>query len=314
MKEKQEIDALVIELEAPQALEALGKTLTTKQLLELIDSLIDQEEQQWKLLPIFVGLPHKSFSGLLQKLTPSQLHLLQKMSNLEPLQHHLMVFDHELEALFAEQETINNKLENEIEAIDVQGLTSSEFSRFENSINQLQQEFKDACKKTENALAFAWSANKGELIDKLSALKERFHRFLTHVIGNKGTEDSESSGLYLLLEDKVSGAFKDSQDDLESLRDDEPALEALAKFSIWYPKQYWELGLLPDVADPHLLDINRWPKDENATEKFRNQAERSLSLLGLTTVKDFKEKKIFSKSMLSDFISANRNKLQRQKV
>ena len=91
------------------------------------------------------------------------------------------------------------------------------------------------------------------------------------------------------------------------MKDDEPAVEGLVKFSVWYLKDYWELGLLPGVEKQADLDIDMEKHTEAERAEYREKlftlARDTLDQVGLSTVGDLKNAFIFSKQTLQEYIN-----------
>jgi len=94
------------------------------------------------------------------------------------------------------------------------------------------------------ALQLAWNSNRVDLIEKLSTAKETCQKFVISIIGHPRHAVNPPTGLYARLEARLNAVFGNPSDpnDIEAAGNDEPAMEALVKFSIWYLKDYWDLG------------------------------------------------------------------------
>src|SRR5262249_20909592 len=93
--------------------------------------------------------------------------------------------------------------------------------------------------------------------------------------------------------------------DASSVNDDEPALEALVKLSLWYPQDYWQVGLLPQVTDPQLFEREGEisPEQRQALlERLLEMARANLEKVGLHTAKDLKLAGICSQATLQEYL------------
>jgi len=305
-----DIRQLIEKASIPQELEALGNTLSADQIQDALLIIANDKAQEWKLQPVLVGIKHTAFSQLLLKLEPSLRQIFIKMSASEPLQHHLSVFCHELLQFSEEADKQILLVQGEIRSLQPEELQAKDLQAIERAIAHFKKDYADELVKIENALSIAWNSDRSELIDRLGTFNEQFQRVSRDVIGLPCTETGSATGLYELLERRLAQVFDDKQSPggLDTLRDDEPGIEALAKLSIWYIKDYWAVGLLPKIKAPGKLELSSLQLE--AMNNLRHEARENLSKLGLGTVGDFKRLGIFSKSMLADYISKHSQKLR----
>ncbi|MBA3237589.1 MAG: hypothetical protein H0T62_04470 [Parachlamydiaceae bacterium] len=287
---------------AVEALEALGSTLTLEQLLELLDFSTVNKEQVWKLFPIFVAIPHQLFSELLFEIPEKRKHQLQQLCVTEPLQHHLILFVHEVKRLFDQIQNRFLEQKQKIRILKVLELEPQEFENLKSEFVEFQQSIHKICCKIENALSLAWNAHSSDLVEVLSGYRERYERFLFSVIGQPSSQFVRASGLYLELEEHLSSVFDTDQDEFDALDDKEPAIEALSRFSVWYVEDYWKLGLLPKVTDPNALALPLLGGDAELLQHYRQEVEDNLNAIGLRTVYDLKQNHLVSKSLLHHYI------------
>lgn len=306
------LHALFRGIEELSGLEAIGRILNLSQLIEFLDYAAINKDLSWKLFPIFITIPHPIFSQMLLDLPDKRKQQLQLLCTAEPLQHHLLMYSHELTDLFDSLFKNYLLLEEEILAIDGKNLSSNDLVAIQKSIGDLKEQANQIRSKIENALSLAWNASNGDLIEMLSNYRERYERFLFTTVGHPAQQSTPSTGLYYTLEHQLGAVFDENKDGahFEALRDNEPALEALARLSIWYIEDYWKIGLLPDVANPKELSLPSLSKDAQLPAHYQSKVKQNLKLLGLKTVKDFKRNHLVSKSILKDYIDANQHKLK----
>lgn len=306
------LHALLRGIEELPGLEAIGRVLNLAQLIEFLDFAAVNKNQAWKLFPIFITIPHPIFSQMLLDLPEKRKQQLQLLCTLEPLQHHLLMYSHELTDLFDLLFKNYLKLENEIFTMEGRNLSSSDLTAIQHSIGELRENVNHVRSKIENALSLAWNAGNSDLIEMLSNYRERYERFLFTTIGHSAQQFAVATGLYQTLEKQLAAVFDESKDNsnVEALKDNEPALEALGRLSLWYIEDYWKIGLLPDVADPKELSLPSLARDAQLPLHYQNKVKQNLKLLGLKTVKDFKRNHIVSKSILSEYIATHQHKLK----
>lgn len=289
-----------------RALESFGKELSLPKALELL-TLFQKElqEQRWKLPPILVGLPHPIFSHLLLKATGGQLETLKKEAVTEPVQHQMTVAAHEIARQIDAFTLEVEQLERQIETLDVEHLTHKEILAFHNALQQAADFYEEVLRKVNALLNLAWNSTRTDLIEKLSHSKELSHRLRLQYIGSPRNIQSKASGLYAALDQKLHSAYG-SPTDAAAVNDDEPALEALVKLSLWYPQDYWQIGLLPQITDPLFFEREtEIPQEQRQAllEKLLEMARFNLGQIGLNTAKDLKAAGICSQATLQEFIA-----------
>lgn len=295
-------------------LESFAKGLSTEQFLMILDHLSQTPSLKNKLSPLLVGLPSPIFLQVLEKINPLFLNCLKHESMTEPLQHLLTLFIHDCEyRLESAHEAIvmHRRL---IQELEPHTLSFQQLEDTEAQIFKLHQILADRLQAINHAQAILWNANRIDLIDKLSQLKEQFFYLLNKQIGHPSDHES-ATGLYQVLEESLSRVFAgDPFLDIDtSLQDEDSALEGFTKFSIWYFKDYWELGLLPSVQYAYQLELDPAEHTEQDILNHRQQlftaVQKSLDKLKLSSVKDLKNAKIFSKSLLEHYISTHQHLL-----
>ncbi len=300
-KWRKKIRAAIMGLSEKPTLEEAGKVLSIPQIFELLDKLLGIEDKHhWKLSPLLVGISHDTFSKFLQSAGEKEINLLKLDSVTEPVQHHLTLLTHELENTV---KYLRNQIESmllNINKLDVNILGIKDVRDLHSRIGDLSTSLLQLLDRTNTALSIAWNTTRLDLIMSLNAIKDMCQRLITHGIGKK--EIRESSGLYNQLTERLFRIYGDPQhpENVESLREVEPAIEGLAKLSVWYLKDYLELGLLPHVDTS--IDFDKDISDHNEKEKLFSLARLTLEKLGLYTVNDLKTACIFSKKTLKEFL------------
>ena len=101
-----------------------------------------------------------------------------------------------------------------------------------------------------------------------------------------------------MREAPVETAVETVVETIEALHDEDPACDALVKFSVWYLQDYFELGLLPEVTNEAELDRD--------PQRYRELARQRLHRLGLKTVGDLKRAGIFSRATLAEHVKQHK--------
>lgn len=297
-------------------LEAAGASISAMQAIEIIETA--SRLNHLKLLPILVGMPHSIFREILAHATNQQLRILKLESVSEPVQHHLLLFIHETTKILLNYSKDIEKLELDLNEIDILGFGRKDLEKVKKRIEQTSHEYKKILEVTNKALSIAWNTNRSDLIEKLSAIKESCQKNISYVIGHSSNQEFNSTGLFSKLEDRLALVYGNpyNPQDIEALEDDAPAIEAIAKFSIWYVQDYWEIGLLPQVLSQDKLDLDTQNHTERERAEYReflfSQAQANLAKLGLITVRNLKDRQIFSKQTLQEYIQTNKEKLNKK--
>lgn len=306
---KQKIRAAILGLNKRPQLEVASSQLSLDQVLELIDKTLQIEDKHhWKLSPIIVGLPFEVFSQLLNSASEKQLQLLQHEGVTEPVQHQITTLSHEFSNQIEQIENEIDRFCDEINNLNLEEIDREYVFEIHHRIGLFSEFFELCFQKANKALAIAWNTNRLDLIEILNKVKDSCQKYNIYGIGMPRGEKNLPSGLYSIIEDKLFSVYGNPNDtfDPEALRDDEPAIEGLAKFSVWYLKDYWEMGLLPSVKDPDDLDLDLSKHSEIKRARFREelfaQAKKNLEKIGLSTVSDLKKAYIFNKRTLREYI------------
>lgn len=293
-------------INSPEELELFGKTLNKAQFLELLNVLISFPDFQGKLPFLLVGLQTQIFSHSLNNLQSQHLALFKDEGLLEPLQYHLTQIVHEGESLV---QTINQQIEEfegQLNATNVQELTIERLKGLILPIDTMRNQLLDFLERLSTALSMAWNTGRPDLVEKLSDTHERLLHELTLRIGHPSSKTLSPSGLYQKIQESFSKVY-----DL-SLKDEDASIEGLTRLAIWHLRDYWELGLLPDIHTQHELDSGS--QDETVREEYHqklfSEVQAHLEKLNLGTVKDLKKNLIFSKPLLKTYIDKNRHLLK----
>lgn len=291
-------------------IESMGHVLTIPQLLDLLLNLNEWNNgKRVKLAALLAGISHDSFMELLSESSLPHIQALKQASVSESLHHHLTLFHHEVMQQF---NALNNDLaqiEKEISSMDPLNLGTKDKIAFENLIFNLTLRQQRILSSIDKALSIAWNTDREDIIDDLSSAKEYYQRSMVLYTGHPRIPDKPPTGLYALLENRLFAAYGNPYDpkDTLALKESDPAIEALAKFSIWYLSDYFALGLLPSVKDAATLELD--PKKFNEVEraeqlrKLFQEAREELAKRGIATVKDLKDASIFSKKSLIEWLA-----------
>lgn len=310
---KEKTQAVIQGLSNQSQFEVAGRSLSVPQIINFLSSeLANQENSFNKLQAILVGMSHETFEKLLSEISENELQILLQTSLSEPLQHQLTVFNHEMNNKYLLASEDLNKLMYEIEHLVMENVGRNDLIQIKNKINDMSLSFNQALEKMKNALKIAWNTHRLDLVESLNAIKDKYFHTLNNFIGHSET-DKGATGLYELLNQRIYSVFGNPYDlnDPESLSNGEPAIEALVKFSIWYLKDYWEVGLLPHLKSLDELELNSQAYDEKERAEYRDklfaEVQSNLEKLHLKTLWDIKSEHIFSKKGLIEYIQENKH-------
>lgn len=301
------IRAIIENLDCRSTLEAAGSALTVHQFFCLL-GIIDFK----KLSPLLVGIPHEIFRAITLLASQEQLRILKQLSMSEPLQHQITLHTHEITAKVLLLNHCYEKLNFRIEGLDVAQLEPNERQQLWQEVCRLSEEYHELMHECSIVLLFAWNTDRSDLIDQLTIAKEKCHRVCRFGVGFPATGREKASGMFKRLDEKLFSVYGNTKDpaDIEALADDEAASEGLAKFSIWYVQDYWELGLLPNIRTVQELDLSPAKFSEKERINHRNlllrQVQENLAQLGLETVADLKKAWIFSKKSFIHYLESHR--------
>lgn len=302
----------------PARLEAIGKGFSLHQFLVILNAFSQKMLPIEKLSPLLVGVAPAIFQQALNPLTLHQLNVLKGESSTEPLQHQLTLFAHAFDRIFSQQEAAVLQIYKKIEELGIEELSHRSLTEIENRIAEIKNFAATQLSTIDQALSITWATNRLDLIKNLNQLKEHFYHQLHQQIGSPTSHDHLATGLYAALEQFLYGTFgttNPSTNSNESLGDTDAAIEGLAKFSIWYLPDYWDVGLLPSILN--LEDLELDPAKYSEKERFDhrqslfNEVQKNLNKLNLNQISDLKKFQIFSKTMLKEFIYKNQQLLQK---
>ncbi|MCE5319326.1 MAG: hypothetical protein LLG04_18420, partial [Parachlamydia sp.] len=302
----EELTAHVVHLSPPQ-LEAAGRNLTLAQIYALLDYAAEGDPQfHWKLSPLLVGMPHGLFAQLLLAASPHQLEVLKLEAVTEPVQHQLTLVTHEVTHQLPQVVDRLDQVSVDISLLPI-GSQVKDPVLLKRQLKELATWHESTIQMISKVLALAWNSNRPDLIDKLSHAKEWCQKLIA-TIGKPKTPFGEAQGLYARLDENLEAVYGSPSlpSSIEAADDDEPAIEGLTKLSFWYLMDYYQIGLLPEISDPALLDLDPATHSEQERLHHREQlmeaVRNNLTKMGLSSVKDLKQAGIYSREALQAYI------------
>jgi hypothetical protein len=268
----------------------LGQSLSTASFLAFISFLLSHALHLKVLAPVLMHLPHPIFLESLPRFY-ALLPIIHLETLLEPLCYQLTLLMHTYESHLEKMKQKIELFKQKIHSIDLSMVPS-----LTQEIEFIAQEGQTDLNLLETALEIAWQTERTDLIAKLSAIKEQLTHLQHYRIGSPLKSNQPASGLYLLIEHALTAVFD------STLKDEDAALEGLACLKLWNIKDYWEVGLLPQLQYPLDSDV------ENIKDLML-QVQENLARLNLCQVKDLKRERLFSLELLKHYIHAHQELL-----
>ncbi len=296
---QEKLHALLVHIHTNQLLEEVGKALSLEQIKEILHFFTNSPQLLDKLPPLFVGISHDSFYTILPSLNKEELELLKFEALSEGLDHHLHLISKRLTFELESFESELYLLKNEIVSATNEILVQDQHKVFRKLIDVTLKKGQHLIDITNNALIIAWNTFRADLIETLSANKEKAQRLMQSI-----SSDKSNKNLFALLENSLNSVFSDAIADglIDALADDTPAIEALGKLNIWYHQDYIDIGLLDESSVESGRENGSLADQQKKNEVIYSQVVASLKAVGLHTLKDLKEAKIYSKQNLKQYL------------
>jgi len=270
----------------------LGQSLSADSLICFLSYLISHPSHLKSFASVLI---HLSPSVFLEALPRFQVLLLKlHMDHLfEPLCYQLTLFIHLYEDFIQMRWQDIQLLKQKITTHDFSLLSS-----LKEEIEEIVQEVQEKLNLLDIALEIAWKTERPDLVAKFSELKEQLNHLLSHQIGFPSTLQNPSSGLYASIDQSFNAVFD------RLLKNEDAALEGLTCLNLWNIKDYWEVGLLPQLPSPTEFI-------EQDTKTLMDQVQENLASLYLKTVQDLKRERLFSSQQLKEYIQKHHQLLIR---
>lgn len=292
-------------IESPKGVETLGKNLSARLLMHVLNFLIPHPQFHNRLSYLLIGLEPQIFSAALNFFQPAHLAMFKEEGMFEPLQYHLTQFVHEGESLHRQIALELEQFEGTLLSMKNQELTAESLEALIAQIDAFRSRLLDFLERISVALSIAWNTDRIDLIERLSNINEALQHQLALFIGHPSSGNFSATGLYARVEETFSEVFD------SSLKDEDASIEGLTRLSIWHLRDYWELGLLPQVHRLQELNLDPSNLQEGQRTAYHQQlyseVQKQLEKLKIGTVRDLKREYVFSKALLKAYIDRNRN-------
>jgi hypothetical protein len=301
-----DINQQLLNLNDQVELEAFGKTMSSDELLIVLNIIADEPNISHKLKPIIAGISQVSFYEMLHLVNNKELSILQQQSMSIPLQYQLTMLSIQQQHLLNE---ISKRIlieERFIQNLTIENCDSEDFQMVYAKVEEIASNLEGELQIINSALSLAWNTDRIDLIDKFNFLKESCQKIKILCVGDvtdKPKSISHHLGLYAQLNQKLDNVYADeifSDEEISS----RPALEALVKLSIVSLEDYLKCGLFTNVkiTDSPSADLNE-TESEVLLNKYLNLAKDTLASHGLTTIADLKLAHIYSRKALINYLS-----------
>jgi hypothetical protein len=291
-------------VDKPSSLEMLGKTFSPFLFIGYLNFLPNQMQCHNSLNSILIGLSPSVFSSALHHLQGDHIRLLQQEGLGEPLQYQLTQFIHEGENLKKSIEKDVQQFKQDPFFITPEELNQQILQSLIHRIDNLRNLLIDYLERASTALAIVWHTDRIDLIEKLSSVNESIQHLLIQYIGHPTFDNLAPTGLYIFLEQTLANIFD------STLKDDDAAIEGLARLSIWHVNDYSEIGLLPSThfLEQESINLLQHSKIQSWNhQQLHSIIQSQLDRLGIGKVRDLKKFHIFSKSLLKTYIDQHQH-------
>lgn len=261
-----------------------------------------------RLSPLWVGLDPTVFLDLLHAASPRVLQLFKQEAALEPMQ----ALTHRTAEVFVKH--LDHFVEETKQAgiyisqIDLPKLTFKGLEEVTRSVEALRDEVSIDHQSLDLVLAVVWMSDRSDLVDLFTSLKAQYHTLSAHAVGFPQNGPEAASGLYLQLQELLERPYYEdpSSDRISYLPNETPAVEVLGRLSVWYLKDQAAVGLLPHLSETELAELSalNHSTDSERRATLHEQALSNLHRAGLRTLGDFRKQRIYSRTMLKEYLHA----------
>lgn len=293
-------------LEDKASLEALGSAIDTAQFIEILSLAGSRHKNEAeKLTSLLVTLSPAVFKETLAHAGSKALELLKGETFGEPLLHHLTLLVREIDNDIEQAAIEAVRFGDELETLDLTALNTARSNALFSSIDQMAAQTQQVIEILQNAQRLAWVADRADLIDDLSKAKDRAHKTLLYIAGDGEADFATPQNLHSHLKKKINALFSnaDDQGGVTFMHDEQPALDAIVKFSVWYLNDYEEIGILPRGSMRKLENARNEEEKQAIRKALFDEASANLSKAGLNTLHDLKQARLFSKAALKEYLS-----------
>jgi hypothetical protein len=288
-------------------LEEVGKKTSATQAHALLELFGHNEKNKWKLSPILMGMAPALFLEMLITMTPEQVKQLQCDTFTDAIQHQLALIAHQISEEIERLDDAGADIERQIRLLDPLQADKRALSAIQEQIAALATVLQREMMHIDKLLALCWYSRCSELIKCFNHIKDYCQTLLTERAGYPGNKDHCPYGLYEILEERLSSVYEAQEGGgcNKRLEDSDPVIDAMERLSIRYLQDYFALGLLPEVSDIKELDLSAEHAEQQRMEYRQNlfrSAIKNLEARGLKTVKDLRKARIFSRTMLEEYL------------
>jgi hypothetical protein len=293
-----------------RVLMALGPELETMQMLALINYLIHDQSQEWKLVYLLGTLNHAIFVEVLHSFSPDILRLANDV-----LKRSSLIRREWFEEAFTQHrdgfiETCN-RMKEKIDALactfrqDLKGylLTSADLKcigEFKDNITLRMKGIEDYLRPLIDGVI--WHPNTRSVLFEQAI--EEYKTLLKRLEESSDIKRLPPGSLWPII---YGNAFVRAR-----LEDDDDAILAFGDWSLTSIEEYRRVGLFGDITDEQWDLLKKREKAEQNKEQdkfkiFNLGGIEHLKKLGIVLIEDWKKVRIFNLTMLEEFLKRKEN-------
>lgn len=287
IKENKDFDKLIGLIDSindKKFFELVGQFIAPSQLVAFLS--LGKKIDLTKIYSIIIGMTTGNFIKTIFLSDAKELETLKENLLQAPVLHHITLYSNNLNELTDSFFSKYQNIVNEINNLNIPNEEEKEIIAIENTIKSSSFQINETIENLQKILNIVWGASRTDLIEKIGQQKEILDKLFKGEFSN-GEFLSENS-LQLLLWNKVFSLFTEleKKGEFHSI----PSIEGIECFSIWYPQDFKEIGLLSTNAT------------QDNFEEVKHTVWENLKKLDLHSIQDLVDKKIYSKNTLKKFI------------
>ena len=291
----------VIELEKEDEIKELGLQLNPIQILVIVNALLQNQTEEWKLVFLFANLKADTLIESLHSFDNNQLYLLNASlkrgiihnrtwfedatkKQVLSMQYGCKIIEDQVDAItsrYKDDERCHLLTERDIQLI--YELADNIWLRLTGISDKLEKIYEQTIQDSD-VLALLFSE-----------IPERYRKLHTLLTDKSDSDDNTDNLLWPTLYEKV---FHTSE-----LEDDDEAMEIFGAWSIFTINDYWKSGLFGNISEDEFRGLT----EKHQTTELFILAVGNLTYLNIKHISDWKRVEIFNASMLKNYVARECN-------